>query len=490
MFPMAKVVLPNNCPLRRLTKKMNMNNPDRLSPVIPTGISDNTPLKGVRGAMLTFKANPFLCPEEECFDYYDDALIVMRGGRIIDVGNYVDVIKRNPAIDSIDVYSDVVIMPGFVDCHAHYVQSPMIASYGGTLLEWLEQRTFPAEAMFRDRMFADEAARVFMRQILEQGTTTANLFSTTFACSVDAIFEEAGRYDARIITGKVLQDRNLPDILRDSSAEESVALSEELLLKWHGRGRLLYAVVPRFAPTSTPRQLRLAGELYQRYIDRGVYMHTHLDESQGEIDFVRELFPEAASYTDLYRRFGLTGCRSVMAHCCIVREDEWQMLHDDGCGVAHCPSSNLFLGDGEFRYWEAADRRRPVGFGIGTDVGGGTNFSVLRQLGDAHKVAMLHSRGIDAVRGLYMATRGGAEVLRLADRIGAIAPGYEADLAVIDLNPSEFAQWRLGFSASIFEKLFTLLTLGPDNLNRATYVAGRKVYDRTRTPRWLYADEA
>lgn len=178
-----------------------------------------------------------------------------------------------------------------------------------------------------------------------------------------------------------------------------------------------------------------------------------------------------------------------MAHCCIVREEEWQTLHDNECGVAHCPSSNLFLGDGEFKYWEAKEQSRPVRVGMGTDVGGGTSLSILRQIGEAYKVAMMHGRSLDIVKSLYMATRGGAEALHLEHTIGSIASGYEADLTVLDLKPDRFAAWRLNFAESITEKLFVLSTIAPAFTVKATYVAGRKVYDRERKRPLMYASD-
>lgn len=451
---------------------------------------DGGKLKGIRGQMMTFKADPFLYNENECYDYYEDGLAVIQDGKIIDVAPYGEISGKYPQLTDIDTYSDAIILPGFIDTHIHYVQSPMIGSYGDTLLKWLNEYTFPTESRFSDKAFADDTAKECLKQLLEQGTTTANVFSTTFATSVDAFFEESERYNTRMITGKVLQDRNLPDSLRDKDTEQSVILSEELLKKWHHRGRQLYAVIPRFAPTSTPLQLRLAGELYQRYIDQGVYMHTHLDEVQSEIDWVTQLFPDIPNYTAVYDSFGLVDRMSVFAHCCIVRTEEWDMLHKNGCGIAHCPSSNLFLGDGEFKFWEAKEQSRPQKVGIGTDVGGGTNFSVVRQLGEAYKVAMLQSHSLDTIRSFYLATRGGAEALHLENTIGSIAPGYEADIAVLDLAPSEFAAWRMKFAKDIFEKLFIVMTLGSDNSNLATYVAGKKVYDRKRSQKWMYAADA
>ncbi|ROT22227.1 guanine deaminase [Muribaculaceae bacterium Isolate-110 (HZI)] len=435
-------------------------------------------LKGIRGEVLTFKADPFVCGASECYDHYEDGLVVMCDGLIVAVGNYAATAAAWPGLTDIDVWNDSLIMPGFVDCHVHYVQSPMVGSYGDTLLKWLNQYVFPVESRYRDKDYAREVARMFFRQTLSHGTTTANVFATTFEESVDALFEESERYNACTIAGKVLQDRNLPDNLRDSDAGESVAVSERLLLKWHGRGRQLYAVIPRFAPTSTPEQLRLAGGLYQKYLDRGVYMHTHLDEAEGEIEWVKSLFPEARDYTDVYDRYGLVGPRSVMAHCCIVEPREWQRLYEAECGVVHCPSSNLFLGDGEFRYWEAKDAGRPCRVGIGSDIGGGTSFSLVRQLGEAYKVGMLRGHALDAMRSYYMATLGGARALHLDDRVGALRAGMEADIVVLDMKPDEFIEWRMREVESVFDRLFILQTLAPDRLVHATYVAGKKVYDR------------
>lgn len=446
------------------------------------------PLKGIRGATMTFHEDPFLVEDESrCYSYWPDGLTVIQAGKILAAGPFDDVSPFYPELRDIDRYEDSVVIPGMIDTHVHYVQSPMIGSFGDTLLKWLNQYTFPTEARFVSKEFSDEAARQFFRQILHQGTTTANVFSTTFATSVDALFEESERYNTRIISGKVLQDRNLPESLRDSSAEESIEISAALMDKWHGRGRQLYAVIPRFAPTSTPRQLELAGKLYQENEARGVYMHTHLDEAEDEIQWALSLYPGAKNYTDLYRRYGLLGQHSIFAHCCIVNEEEWQMLHDHDCAAAHCPSSNLFLGDGMFRFWEAKNPSRPIRIGVGTDVGAGTNFSIPRQLNEAYKVGMLKSKSIGALKSFYMATKGGAEALHLEDRIGSLQPGFEADITVIDLKPTEFLEWRMQFNDFILDRLFILQTLSPDNLIRATYVAGLPVYMRDRETPILYA---
>ncbi len=442
--------------------------------------------KGIRGEILTFYDNPFHTNPEKCYLHYSDGLIIIQDGIIIDVGEYNKIHQLYSEISDIEHYTDSLIMPGFIDCHIHYVQSPIIGSYGDTLLEWLEQYTFPMETRYSDKNFADKVAKIFFRQILEQGTTTANVFATTFETSVDAFFEESEKYNTRMICGKVLQDQNLPDPLKDISAEESVTLSEKLLKRWHKKGRQLYAVIPRFVPTSSKEQLQMAGQLYQKYKNEGVYLHTHLNESEEEIAWVKRLFPNSINYTSVYDSFGMIDNNSILAHCCLMKEEEWELMHKSDSSVAHCPSSNLFLGDGIFKYWEATRSDRAVKTGIATDVGGGTNFSILRQLNEVYKTAMLNKKNIDALKCFYMATRGGAEALNLEDKIGSIAPGYEADLAVIDLKASDFIEWRLTFTSSLFEKLFVIISLGLDNMNKATYIAGEKVFDRFRTPKFIY----
>lgn len=447
-------------------------------------------VKGIRGEILTFTQDPFIHPEDQCYKHYQDGLIIIQDGVILDVGNYKDIFSNYPMLKAIDHYMDSVILPGFIDCHVHYVQSPMLGSFGDTLLDWLNHYTFPTEERYSDKAFADEVAKIFFKELLRQGTTTANVFCTTYATSVDAFFEESERYNTRMISGKVFQDRNLPDKLKDASAEESIDIAENLLKKWHNRGRQLYAVIPRFAPTSTEKQMTLMGELYQRHIDEGVYMHTHLNESNGEIAWVNQLYPQYDNYTDVYKAYGLVDRHSIMAHSCLMKDKEWDTLYMAKCGCAHCPSSNLFLGDGEFNVWKAKDPQRPVRVGMGTDVGGGTNFSIPRQLNEAYKVSMLNQKNLSAIHSFYLATRGGAEVMHLEKSIGSIAPGYEADIAVLDLKSSEFMEWRMQFTKDIFEKLFVLQTLALDNMNKATYVFGNKVYDSCRKDKpFMYAQD-
>ena len=447
---------------------------------------DSKKLKAIAGNILSFNNDPAASKAEKialgkqaaskdsAYCYIPEGLVVMEQGRIVDMGPEKEVRERYPELDAgcIDRYPQGIIMPGFIDCHCHYVQTPMVGSFGDTLLNWLNTYTFPTEARFASEDFSREVARMFFRQTLAAGTTTSNIFSTTFPCSVEALFEESERLGARNITGKVLQDRNLPDNLRDSDAEESVSQSEDLLRKWHGRGRQLYAVIPRFAPTSTPEQMRLAGQLYQQHRREGVYLHTHLNEAENEIQWAMSLYPEARDYIDIYDRYAMVDDRSVFAHCCIMQPQEWERMHLAGSAAVHCPTSNLFLGDGQFRILQALDPARPCLVGMGTDIGGGTSFSIVRTLGEAYKVGMLHEAPVNALRYFYLATLGGARALHLDHLIGRIAPGYEADMVVLDTAATEYLQWRLDFCNTLEEKLFAILTVAPDRIVAATFIAG------------------
>jgi len=425
----------------------------------------------LRGAAISFHADPFLAPAEETLDYWPDALVVVEGGHIASIGPWSEQAAAGLAVTH---YPAGLICPGFVDAHVHYPQTPMIGAYGEHLLEWLDRYAFPAEAAFSDPGHAAAVARVFLRELLAAGTTTAAVYCTTHAASVEAFFQESARLNTRMIAGKVLMDRGAPEGLLDPPAPDGgpggIAESEALIRRWHGRGRQLYAVTPRFAPTSTSAQLAAAGRLWRAH--PGTYMQTHLSENLAEVARVRELFPEATDYLDVYHRAGLTGPRAIFGHGIHLSEGEFCRCHRTGSALAHCPTSNLFLGSGLFRLLEAKRAERPVRLGLGSDIGAGTSFSALRTMGEAYKVAQMNGTSLSALRGFYLATLGGAEALRLDDRIGRLAPGHEADLVVLDLQATPLLEYRMGFCRSLAEKLFVLATLGDERAVRATYVAG------------------
>jgi guanine deaminase len=271
-------------------------------------------------------------------------------------------------------------------------------------------------------------------------------------------------------------DRNAPQALRDT-AQRGYDESKALIARWHGRGRNLYAITPRFAGTSTPAQLDAAGTLWREHPD--VLVQTHIAENRREVEWTAELFPHAKNYLDIYDRHGLIGRRAVLAHGIHLGEDELCRCHESGTALAHCPTSNLFLGSGLFRIGAAKDPRRPVQVGLGTDIGGGTSFSLLATMGAAYEIAQLGGRALSAVEAFYLATLGGARALALDDRIGSLAPGREADFVVLDPNATPLLTLRNARAASVEDQLFALMMLGDDRAARATYVAGERVHART-----------
>jgi len=429
----------------------------------------------LRGTIVTCRDDPFLSDPAKALSVVTDGLVLCRDGMIEAVGPASELQSSIPAGVAVTDYSGCVIVPGFIDTHVHYVQTGIVASYGTQLLEWLERYAFPAELAFVDPDHAAAMARVFCAELLRNGTTTALVFCAVYPQSVDALFAEAERHGMRIIAGKVLMDRNAPEKLRDT-AQQGYDDSKALLLRWHGRGRSLYAITPRFAGTSTPQQLDAAGALWREYPD--VFVHTHIAENRREIEWTAELFPERKNYLDIYDHHGLIGRRAVLAHGVHLSEDELCRCHESGTALAHCPTSNLFLGSGLFSVSAAKNPRRPVHVGIGTDIGGGTSFSLLATMGAAYQVAQLNGRTLSAVEAFYLATLGGARALALDDKLGSITDRREADLVVLDPNATALLALRHARSQSIEDTLFALMMLGDDRAVRATYVAGKLAHLR------------
>jgi guanine deaminase len=431
--------------------------------------------RALRGAVLGFTGDPFLADDPAAtLRVTADALVVLEDGLIAEVAPFDPARARGLEVVH---YPDALICPGFIDCHVHYPQTQMIGAFGAQLLDWLEAYTFPAEQDFADPAHAAEAARLFLAELLRNGTTTAAVYCTVHPQSVEAFFTESHRLNTRMIAGKVLMDRNAPEALLDS-AETGYAESQALIERWHGVGRQLYAITPRFAPTSSPAQLAAAGRLWREH--PGTFLQTHLSENEAELAWVRELFPEAADYLDVYHRAGLTGRRAIFGHGVHLSEAEFACCHHTGSALAHCPTSNLFLGSGMFRLFEARRRDRPVCVGIGTDLGAGTSFSPLRTLGEAYKVAQAHGTALTAAHGFWLATQGAAEALDLADRIGQVTAGHEADLVVLDLRATPLLAYRMRHARDWAERLFVLMTLGDDRAVRATWVAGVPRHERDR----------
>lgn len=364
-------------------------------------------------------------------------------------------------------HSGRLIMPGFIDSHVHMPQLDVIASYGTELLDWLNTYTFPAETRFADPERSRQGAELFVDALLANGTTSAVVFPTAHKASVDALFGSARRRGMRLVTGKVLQDRHSPDGLRDDVAQAERDCVE-LIERWHGKDRLVYAVTVRFAPTSTPEQLAMAGALCKA--DPTLYMQTHLAENREEVRWVHQLFPEARSYLDVYARPGLLHARSVLAHGIWIDDADRAALRATGAQIAHSPSSNLFLGSGLFD-WPAAVRAGAA-VSLATDVGGGTSLSMLKTMAEAYKVQALAGQRLTAWKALHAATLGSATALQLDHEIGSFEPGRMADFCVWDWAADPVSQRRMAMARALHERVFAWMTLGDDRNLVQTWVAG------------------
>ena len=425
-----------------------------------------------RGRVLYFVDDPAFDPR--ACRWHDDGLLVVENGLVSVAGDYTALIDALPSHAILHDYRGKIIMPGFIDSHVHYAQTDVVASPATGLLPWLEQYTFPAEQKFADIDHARTVAAFFLAQLLRCGTTSAMVYCTVHSASVEAFFVESEIRNLRMVAGKMLMDRNCPLALRDAT-EGGILDSEALIQRWHHRGRQLYAITPRFAPTSTREQLKLAGELAAAYPD--TYIQSHVAENREEIAWVKSLFPEARSYLDIYEVNGLLRERAIYGHCIWLDDIDRQRMSSSGAAVAVCPTSNLFLGSGLFDF-AAADAAKST-LSLGTDVGGGTTLSMLQTMNEAYKVARMGGTHLSATRLFYLATLGGARAMQLEGTIGSFLAGNEADFIVLDPEATPLMSRRTACSESLEELLFALAILGDDRTVTATYIAGKKAYQKS-----------
>jgi guanine deaminase len=430
----------------------------------------------LRGAALTFEADPFETGDAGALRHESDAVVRMHAGRITHFGAAAEVLPMlPPGTEVTAIGRGKLIVPGFIDSHVHYPQTAIIGSYGAQLLDWLNKYTFVAEQKFASPEYARQVAGLFLRECLRAGTTSAVVYCTVHPQSVDAFFEAAESLDMRMIAGKVLMDRNAPAPLTET-AQRGYDESKRLIARWHGRGRQLYCVTPRFAATSSPEQMEMAGRLWAEH--PGTYLQSHISENRDELEWIRKLYPERAGYLDVYDHYGQLGPRSIYGHGIWLTETELRRCHETGTAIAHCPTSNQFLGSGLFNLGVATRRDRPVRVGLATDLGAGTSFSMLQTMNEAYKTAQLNGNSLSAPQAFYLATRGAARALYLEDRIGTLAPGMEADLLVLDLESTPLIEFRMRSCESIEEALFIQMTLGDDRAVAATYIAGALAHRR------------
>lgn len=424
----------------------------------------------LRGEIVSFNGDPGEgdTPATDSLSHFADGALLIENGRIRAIGDHGSLAAEVPPdVERVD-YRGKVLMPGFIDPHVHYSQLDIMASYGRQLLDWLNEYVFPEECRFSQRAHADEVASAFLDQLIEAGTTTAQVFCTSHPNSVDAFFSESRRRSMRMLAGKVLMDRHAPDALLDPPGG-GIGESERLIADWHGRDRLSYSLTPRFAPTSSREQLDATGGVLRNAPD--LYLQTHLSENPGEIAWVAELFPDCQDYLAVYEHFNLVSPRSTFAHGIHLDQGMRQRLAEKGANIAFCPSSNLFLGSGLFD--RLACRDAGLNISLASDVGAGTELSGLGSLKAAYQVGQLQGQPLTAWQGFYQLTLGNARALHLDNAIGHFAPGSEADLVVLDPAATSILKRRTARSETLAERLFALMMLGDDRAVHATWIDGR-----------------
>jgi guanine deaminase len=420
----------------------------------------------LRGRVLTFIEEPQGLDDTASYRYLEDGAILIDDGKVVSLSDYSPALAAGAEV--ID-HRPHLIMPGFIDTHLHFVQMQVIASYAGALLEWLNTYTFVEEQKFARQGHAAHIASAFYDELVRHGTTTAAAYCSVHPQSVDAYFAEAEKRNMLMIGGKVMMDRNAPPGLLDT-AQSSYDDTRALIERWHGRGRGLYAISPRFAITSTPEQMDAAKALVAEHPE--CYMQTHVSENDAEITTAMSLYPQTKDYTGIYEDYGLLGPKSLMGHSIYLSHREAKVMAETGAVAVFCPTSNLFLGSGLF------DRERlmagGVRIGVATDIGGGTSYSMLKTLDEGYKVLQLRGQRLTPLNSFYMMTLGNARALSLEGTIGSIVPGASADLVVLDASATPAMALRMQTVTSLAEELFLLQTLGDDRAIVETYVAGAK----------------
>lgn len=430
----------------------------------------------LRGRLLTFRHEPENAEDTAAFSYIEDGALVMAGGMILSSGAYADLDETDRQDAHVIDHRPHLILPGFIDAHLHFPQMHAVASWGAQLMEWLNTYTFPQEARFAEAAHAERMADWFLDQLISQGTTTVAAYCSVHSTSATALFQAAMRRNYRLIAGKALMDRNAPDAVLDTP-QQGYDETRALIGEWHGKGRIDYAITPRFAITSTPEQMETVASLIGEHPD--CYVQTHLNENHYEIELTLSLYPKARDYLDIYEAYGMLGPKSLFGHSIHMNQRERAAMAASGSVAVFCPTSNLFLGSGLFD--EAAMKSANVRTAIATDIGGGTDYSMLRTLDEAYKVLQLQDQKLDPYRAFYWLTLGNARALSKQARIGTLEAGTEADVVVLNSAATPQMAMRMETVTSLREELFVLQTFGDDRAIAETYVSGKAAKNRPPT---------
>ncbi len=425
----------------------------------------------LRGRIAHFVGDPGIDPGN--LVHFEDGVLVVEDGKVSRCDDSQALNRAGFDLEQCEWLPNQLILPGFIDTHVHSPQIDVIASYGTQLLDWLNNYTFPAESRYSDKSYADASANDFLEYSLSVGTTTSFVYTTSYKQSTEALFEAALSRDMRLVAGKVLMDQNALPALQDT-AESGYRDSAELIESWHGKGRLGYAVTPRFSGTSSIEQLTLAGQLIAEYPD--VWMQTHMSENLEEIEWLKRVHPHTSDYLDSYDQYGLNTERAIFGHCIHLSDDEILRLADGGGRIAFCPTSNLFLGSGLMPIEKLRQAGIPVS--IATDVGGGTSLSMLTTLGEAYKVCQMQGYSLHPLEAFYMMTLGNAQATHLDSFIGNFEPGKEADIVVLDDQPTPMMARRISQCRQLDEELFVYMMMGDDRSVARTYCHGVQQYKK------------
>lgn len=420
----------------------------------------------LRGRVLSFTAEPEGPEDTAAYTYIEDGALLIADGVILASGAYADVVEHAQNADVID-HRPNLLMAGFIDTHIHFPQVQVIASWGAQLLDWLNTYTFPEETRYADPAHSADMAGRFYDQLIDHGTTTAVAFCSVHKTSAEAYFREAERRKMRMIGGKVMMDRNAPAGLCDTP-QDSYDDTKALIADWHGKGRMQYAITPRFAITSTPEQMAMAGALSAEHPD--CYVQTHLSENHAEIAYTAELYPQARDYLDVYQSVGLLSPKMLLGHSIHLKPREIDALVETGAHPVFCPTSNLFLGSGLFD--DAGLRGRGLTNAIATDVGAGTSYSMLQTLSEGYKILQLQNQSMHPLRAFHWITRGNAVVLGLEDRIGTLDVGSEADIVVLNSRATTAMALRMERATTLSQELFVMQMMGDDRTIEQVYISG------------------
>lgn len=424
----------------------------------------------LRGRLLSFHRRPENLEDRASYLYEEDGGLLIEDGVIAAIGDY-QTVKADAPDDAQEIdHRPHLILPGFIDTHVHFPQMQVIGSYAANLLEWLNTYTFPEECKFVEKAHAERIATHLFDELIRHGTTTAAAYCSVHKVSADAFFAESLKRGTLMIGGKVMMDRNAPQGLLDTP-EMGYDETRAVIADWHGKGRNHVAITPRFAITSTPAQMEAAATLAREFPD--LHIQTHLSENLEEIRYTCSLYPEAEDYTDIYARYGLMREKALFGHCIHLSEREADAMSEAGAVAVHCPTSNLFLGSGLMPLKKLISRDKPVTVSVATDIGGGSSYSMLRTMDEAYKIQQLLGERLNPLESYWLMTRGNAEAVKLADQIGSLDPGTDADLVVLNARATPAMALKMEVVSSLAEELFLMQTLGDDRVIAETYVAGK-----------------